>query len=39
VLYCQSERRSAAAAFLLAQRGYKAFLLAGGLWGELKHGK
>ncbi len=34
VLYCQSERRSAAAAFLLAQRGYRAFLLEGGLWGE-----
>jgi len=34
VLYCQSERRSAAAAFLLAQRGYRAFVLAGGLWGE-----
>ena len=33
LLYCQSERRSAAAAFLLAQRGYKAFLLSGGLWG------
>jgi rhodanese-related sulfurtransferase len=33
LLYCQSERRSAAATFLLAQRGYKAFLLAGGLWG------
>jgi len=32
VLYCQSERRSAAAAFLLAQRGYKAFVLAGGTW-------
>jgi rhodanese-related sulfurtransferase len=32
ILYCQSERRSAAAAFLLAQRGYKAFLLAGGTW-------
>lgn len=32
VLYCQSERRSAAATFLLAQRGYRAFLLAGGLW-------
>ncbi len=32
VLYCQSERRSAAAAFLLAQRGFRAFLLAGGLW-------
>jgi rhodanese-related sulfurtransferase len=34
VLYCQSERRSAAAAFLLAQRGYRAFLLAGGLWAS-----
>ena len=33
VLYCQSERRSAAAAFLLAQHGYRAFLLDGGLWG------
>ncbi|HYU68490.1 MAG TPA: cyclic nucleotide-binding domain-containing protein [Burkholderiales bacterium] len=38
VLYCQSERRSAAAAFLLAQRGYRVFLLAGGLWGETKRG-
>ena len=36
VLYCQSERRSAAATFLLAQRGYKAFLLGGGLWGSGK---
>ena len=34
VLYCQSERRSAAATFLLAQRGYKASLLNGGLWGK-----
>lgn len=33
VLYCQSERRSSAAAFLLAQRGYRTFLLQGGLWG------
>lgn len=33
VVYCQSERRSSAAAFLLAQRGYKTFLLQGGLWG------
>lgn len=32
VLYCQSERRSAAATFLLSQRGYRAFLLEGGLW-------
>lgn len=33
VVYCQSERRSSAATFLLAQQGYKAFLLSGGLWG------
>lgn len=39
VLYCQSERRSAAATFLLAQRGYRAFLLAGGLWGESKRSR
>jgi len=38
VLYCQSERRSAAAAFLLAQRGYRAFLLAGGLWRQTVSG-
>jgi rhodanese-related sulfurtransferase len=36
VLYCQSARRSAAATFLLAQRGYRAFLLAEGLWGGPK---
>ena len=36
VLYCQSERRSAAGAFLLAQRGFRAFVLAGGLWGDAK---
>jgi rhodanese-related sulfurtransferase len=36
VLYCQSERRSAAAAFLMAQRGFRAYVLAGGLWGESK---
>ena len=34
VLYCQSARRSAAATFLLAQRGYRAFLLAEGFWGD-----
>jgi rhodanese-related sulfurtransferase len=34
LLYCQSERRSSAAAFLLAQRGYRAYLLSGGLWGS-----
>ena len=33
VVYCQSGRRSSAAAFLLAQQGYKAVLLKGGLWG------
>lgn len=33
ILYCQSERRSAAAAFLLAQRGYRASFVTGGLWG------
>jgi rhodanese-related sulfurtransferase len=33
VIYCQSGRRSSAAAFLLAQQGFKAFLLKGGLWG------
>jgi len=33
VVYCHSERRSSAAAFLLAQRGYKAYLLQGGLRG------
>jgi rhodanese-related sulfurtransferase len=36
VLYCQSERRSAAGAFLLAQRGYRAFVLAGGLWSDAR---
>jgi rhodanese-related sulfurtransferase len=33
VLYCQSGRRSSAAAFLLAQRGLKAYVLEGGLRG------
>lgn len=32
IAYCQSGRRSAAAAFLLAQRGYRAAVLANGLW-------
>jgi rhodanese-related sulfurtransferase len=31
IFYCQTGRRSAAAAFLLAQRGFKAYALAGGL--------
>jgi len=33
VFYCQTGRRSAAAAFLLAQRGFRACALAGGLAG------
>ena len=33
VVYCQSGRRSSAAAFLLAQRGYRVCVLEGGLWG------
>jgi rhodanese-related sulfurtransferase len=33
VLYCQSGRRSSAAAFLLAQRGFKAYVLEGGVRG------
>jgi CRP-like cAMP-binding protein len=32
IVYCQSGRRSSAAAFLFAQRGFKACLLQGGLW-------
>jgi rhodanese-related sulfurtransferase len=31
VAYCQSGRRSAAAAFLFAQRGFKVWVLEGGL--------
>jgi rhodanese-related sulfurtransferase len=33
ILYCQSGRRSSAAAFLLAQRGLRAYVLEGGLRG------
>jgi rhodanese-related sulfurtransferase len=33
VVYCQTGRRSSAAAFLLAQRGLKSFVLEGGLSG------
>ena len=33
IVYCQSERLSSAAAFLLAQQGYRAWLLAGWQWG------
>jgi CRP-like cAMP-binding protein len=36
VAYCQSGRRSAAAAFLFAQRGFKVWLLEGGLKGVEK---
>jgi len=36
IAYCQSGRRSAAAAFLFAQRGFKVWLLAGGLKGVEK---
>jgi rhodanese-related sulfurtransferase len=32
VVYCQSGRRSSAAAFLFAQRGFRVSLLQGGLW-------
>jgi rhodanese-related sulfurtransferase len=32
IVYCQSGRRSSAAAFLLAQHGFKACVLEGGLW-------
>jgi rhodanese-related sulfurtransferase len=34
IVYCQSGRRSSAAAFLFAQRGFKACLLEGGLWAS-----
>lgn len=32
IVYCQSGRRSSAAAFLLAQRGFRVCVLEGGLW-------
>lgn len=32
VVYCQSGRRSSAAAFILAQAGYDVYVLEGGLW-------
>jgi rhodanese-related sulfurtransferase len=32
IVYCQSGRRSSAAAFLFAQHGFQACLLEGGLW-------
>ena len=33
IVYCQSGRRSSAAAFILSQHGYRAEWLDGGLWG------
>jgi rhodanese-related sulfurtransferase len=36
IAYCQSGRRSAAAAFLFAQRGFRVWLLEGGLKGSEK---
>jgi rhodanese-related sulfurtransferase len=35
IVYCQSGRRSSAAAFLLAQHGFKAYVLEGGLWASV----
>jgi rhodanese-related sulfurtransferase len=39
IAYCQSGRRSSAAAFLLAQRGFSVFVLEGGLWAAGRGGK
>jgi rhodanese-related sulfurtransferase len=39
VVYCQSGRRSSAAAFLLAQRGFRVSVLEGGLWAAGRGGK
>jgi rhodanese-related sulfurtransferase len=36
IVYCQSGRRSAAAAFLFAQQGFEVWLLDGGLWAAEK---
>ena len=36
VIYCQSGRRSAAAAFLFAQHGFRVWVLEGGLWATQK---
>lgn len=38
VVYCQSGRRSSAAAFLLAHRGFRVSLLDGGLWAARQGG-
>jgi rhodanese-related sulfurtransferase len=39
IVYCQTGRRSSAAAFLLAQRGLHAFVLEGGLGGSEAHAR
>jgi rhodanese-related sulfurtransferase len=39
VVYCQSGRRSSAAAFLFAQSGFKVCLLEGGLWAAGRGGQ
>jgi len=39
IIYCQNGRRSAVAAFLLAQRGFRAILLESGLYGGESPGK
>ena len=39
IVYCQSGRRSSAAAFLLSQRGYRASCLKGGLQGVQANGR
>jgi rhodanese-related sulfurtransferase len=36
ICYCQSGRRSAAAAFILAQAGYDVYVLENGLWSVPK---
>lgn len=36
VVYCQSGRRSSAAAFLFAQRGFRVCVLSGGLWAAAR---
>ena len=36
IVYCQSGRRSSAAAFLFAQRGFRVSMLEGGLWAAAR---
>lgn len=38
ITYCQGGRRSAAAAFILAQAGYEVYVLEGGLWATPRDG-